>query len=35
MKIPPGIWVLAAAIAVVLLLALYGWLSGAWDQPPT
>jgi hypothetical protein len=33
-KIPPGVWVLAAVVAAVLLLALYGYLTGAWDQLP-
>jgi hypothetical protein len=33
-NIPPGIWVLAAAVTIILLLALYGYLSGTWDQLP-
>jgi hypothetical protein len=35
MKIPPNLWVLAAVLAAVLLLAPYSYLTGTWDQPPT
>jgi hypothetical protein len=28
------IWVMIAIIAVIISIALYGYLTGAWDQPP-
>jgi hypothetical protein len=34
LHIPPGIWVLIAAGVIVAALALYGYLTGAWDLPP-
>jgi hypothetical protein len=31
-RIPPVIWMLVTVIAVIIGLALYGYLTGAWDH---
>jgi hypothetical protein len=31
---PTPVWVLVIIVAAMLGLAVYGYMTGAWDQPP-
>jgi hypothetical protein len=33
MTVPSGVWIILAVTAAICVLALFGWLSGAWDMP--
>jgi Flp pilus assembly pilin Flp len=33
MRLPAGIWVLIAVTVVIAGLAMYGYLTGAWERP--
>jgi hypothetical protein len=33
MNVPPGIWVLFGVLVIIGGLALFGYLTGAWNTP--
>jgi hypothetical protein len=33
MNLPPGIWVLIGITVIIAMLAMFGYLTGAWEQP--
>lgn len=34
-KVPVGVWIAGAILAALIAVALFGYLSGFWEVPPT